>query len=576
MTLLTSVSRIRESYLDNSRNPHDVITAAQKAASQVPSSIWTNRFDVELVAGYVDRLSQLDPDSSKLWGVPFAIKDNIDLAGVPTTAGCPEFSYTPTESAEVVKRILAAGGIPIGKTNLDQFATGLTGTRSPYGVVENPADPKYLAGGSSSGSAVAVKMGVVPFALGTDTAGSGRVPAAFNGIYGYKPTRGLWSTRGIVPACRTLDCPSVFANSISDIATIAYALDGFDAKDSFSRAVSQSEFKNPSRPRVGYLPANRIPWFGDQAYESAYREFVDRLPSDSSAIQAEPFLEAGRLLYEGPWVAERVASVGGFIRKNPSGVMAVTREVINGGRDLLAVDYFKAHYRLQELRREVDDVFESVDVLLMPTTPTHYTIEEVSKDPIGTNTRLGTFSQCANLLDLCALAFPAGLTKQRLPFGMTAFAPAGFDFALLTSMSNLFHENLDEAETQHMDAMEVAVCGAHMSGQPLNEELLGRGAKFVATSRTAQSYRLFALPDGKRPVLVPVETGGQSIEVEIWSLPINEVGGFMTSILPPIGIGHLELENGEQIRGCIGDASTAKNALDITAFGGWRNYLSSR
>lgn len=430
MTELVSIASLRRAYADRRLDPRDVAAQAMQRAALADDEVWILLLEESVVEGYVDQLDAVDFERAPLWGVPFAIKDNIDLAKTPTTAGCPEFAYVPEHSATVVDRLLAAGAIPIGKTNMDQFATGLTGTRSPYGAVANAVDPAYIAGGSSSGSAVAVKRAIVPFALGTDTAGSGRVPAAFNGLVGFKPTRGWWSTHGVVPACRTLDCVSVFAHTVHDARSVAEIAGGFDAMDPFSRRMDFVGF-DTDPPRLGYLAAGRLPWFGDTIYADLYQRFVAGLPRASRVVDPEPFLAAGRLLYEGSWLAERVAAVGDFIEANAAAVHPVTRTVIEGGRKLTAVDCFRAQYRLAELRREVEVVFGDIDVLIAPTAPTHYTLAQVERDPFATNARLGVFTNYANLLDLCAVAIPAGTTSGGLPFGVTLLARAGRDHSLL-------------------------------------------------------------------------------------------------------------------------------------------------
>lgn len=436
MIELASVAALRRAYAGRLLHPRDVAAEAMQRAEQADDGVWIHRLETSEVQGYVDRLDAIDVEHAPLWGVPFAIKDNVDLANTPTTAGCPEYAYVPEHSATVVERLLAAGAVPIGKTNLDQFATGLTGTRSPYGAVANAVDRAYIAGGSSSGSAVAVKRGIVPFALGTDTAGSGRVPAAFNGLVGFKPTRGWWSTRGVVPACRTLDCVSVLAHSVQDARSVAEVAGGFDPMDPFSRRLDFVGF-GADAPRFGYLPTMHLPWYGDTTYENLYRRFVAGLPQAPRVVKPAPFLSAGRLLYEGPWLAERVAAVGDFIESHPDAVHPVTRTVIDGGRTLLAVDCFRAQHRLAELRRHVERAFGDMDVLIAPTTPTHYTLAQVEKDPIATNARLGVFTNCVNLLDLCAVTIPAGTTSAGLPFGVTLLAPAGRDHALLRSAEAL-------------------------------------------------------------------------------------------------------------------------------------------
>lgn len=566
-----TVAALRRAYAEGGLHPRDVACEALHRAAGADPAVWIHRLEAPAVLAHVDRLAGLDPASAPLWGVPFAIKDNIDLSGAPTTAGCPAYAYVPERSAAVVERILAAGAVPIGKTNLDQFATGLVGTRSPYGAVPNAIDPSYVAGGSSSGSAVAVARGVVPFALGTDTAGSGRVPAAFNGLVGFKPTRGWWSTRGVVPACRTLDCVSVFARTVSDALAVAEVAGGFDAEDSFSRRMDFAGFDAPAA-RYGYLAVKGLPWFGDTVYPELYQNCVSALPGTPRVVDPEPFLAAGRLLYEGPWLAERVAAVGDFVAAYAHAVHPVTRTVIEGGRTLDAADCFRARYRLAELRRKADAAFADIDVLVAPTVPTHYTLAEVEADPFSTNARLGTFTNCVNLLDLCAVAVPAGTTPDGLPFGVTLLAPAGRDHALLRAAAEFLGEDVASAYEPLPGMVHLAVCGAHMSGQALNGELTGRGGWRVATARTAPRYRLLALPDGKRPALIRSDSDGASIELEVWSVPSGEVGGVLATVDRPLALGSVELEDGRWVHGFVGDASAGSGAVDITRFGGWRGY----
>ena len=571
MTEPLTIAGLRRAYAEGRLVPGDVVRDLVRRMADSDPAIWIHRLDDREVAPYLDRLRSLGAVDAPLWGVPFAIKDNIDLGGVPTTAGCPDFAYVPERSATVVERLIDAGAIPVGKTNLDQFATGLSGTRSPYGAVRNAVDPDYIAGGSSSGSAVAVKHGLVAFALGTDTAGSGRVPAAFNGIVGFKPTRGWWSARGVVPACRTLDCVSVFAHTVDDAGTVANVAGGFDVGDAFSRRVDFHGF-DASAPRLGYLAPDRLPFFGDDTYRGLYEGFVSSLPGSPRAVDPEPFLAAGRLLYEGPWLAERVAALGEFLDTHPDSVHPITRAVIEGGGDPGAVDFFRARYRLAELRRTTEAMFRDVDLLLAPTAPTHYRLAEVEADPLGTNARLGTFTNCVNLLDLCGVAIPAGSTPAGRPFGVTLLAPAGQDHALLRAAAILGGDGDVPTRTPLPGELHLAVCGAHMDGQPLNRELTARGAYRVAVTHTAQHYRLHALPDGKRPALLRTETSGASIEVEVWSLPSREVGGFLATVAPPLALGSVELTDGTWVHGFVGDAGAASGATDITRFGGWRRY----
>ena len=441
-----TIARLRRDYAAGAADPRSVLAElAQRAERWKGHAVWIHRLGQAALEDHLARLSQVD-ETAPLKGVPFAIKDNIDLAGAPTTAACPAYAYTPKRSARVVERLLAAGAIPLGKTNMDQFATGLVGTRSPYGATRNAVNPDYIAGGSSSGSAVAVRLGLAAFALGTDTAGSGRVPAACNGLVGFKPTRGWWSTRGVVPACRTLDCVSVFARTVADARTVAETVGGFDAEDPFSRRFPRRWPRrldctdlDAANARFGFAPPAALP-FDDPAYRDLYAAFARRLPGPPRQVDWRPFQAAGRLLYEGPWLAERYAALGGFLAANPADVHPVTRAVIAGGEAISAADCFRGQYRLAELKREAEAVFGAIDILALPTTPTIYTLAEVERAPFETNAKLGIFTNFANLLDLCAVAIPAGETPSGLPFGVTLFAPAHRDHMILNAAARLLGE----------------------------------------------------------------------------------------------------------------------------------------
>ncbi len=433
-----TIANLRRLYAEAAIESRALLKRLSMAAERCEDrAAWIHRLDQSAIERYLARAAEADP-KAPLKGIPFAIKDNIDLAGVPTTAGCPAYAYVPKRSATVVQRLLAAGAVPVGKTNMDQFATGLVGTRSPYGPTRNAVNPEYIAGGSSSGSAVAVRLGFVAFALGTDTAGSGRVPAAFNGIVGFKPTRGWWSTRGVVPACRTLDCVSVFTRTVADARAVAEVAGGFDVGDPFSRRIEFQRF-DAQRARFGFLPPAALP-FRNRAYRERYAAFVAGLPSQPETVDLEPFQAAGRLLYQGPWLAERHAAVGEFVTANADDVHPITRAVIAQGAAISAADCFRGMYRLAELKREAEGVFDAIDVLALPTAPTIYTVAEVERSPLETNAALGTFTNFVNLLDLCAIAIPAGETPDGLPFGVTLLAAAGRDHALLDTAALLLGE----------------------------------------------------------------------------------------------------------------------------------------
>ena len=529
-----------------------------------------------------------------LYGIPVAVKDNIDVKGLPTTAACPTFAYRPARDATCVARLREAGAIVIGKTNLDQFATGLVGTRSPYGIPRNTLDPKLIPGGSSSGSAVAVAAGLVPLALGTDTAGSGRVPAMLNNIVGLKPSLGLVSTYGVVPACRTLDCVSLFTLTTDDCWAALAAIAGPDVNDPYSRARSLGAPGGlPPVFKVGVpRPSERV-FFADQRAAADYAATLDRLArlgGELVEIDIEPFYEAARLLYEGPWVAERYAAAERLIASSPESMHPVTRAIILAGSRPNAVAAFKAFYRLEELRRAAGHTFARVDLMALPTVPTVYTVEQVLADPVQLNSRLGTYTNFVNLLDLCGLAIPAVLHGTQ-PFGVTLLAPGGSD-ALLASVGRAFHADtalplgalglpqppLAPLAPAPAGAIMLAVVGAHLSGMPLNRELKAHGASFVAPAKTTADYRLYALAGGepRRPGLLRVAAGaGAAIEVEIWALPPAGFGNLVAAVPGPLSIGSVQLADGRSVKGFLVESAAIAGARDITDFGGWRAFVAA-
>ena len=510
------------------------------------------------------------PQDLPLLGVPFAVKDNIDAEGLPTTAGCPSYAYTPARSARVVARLLEAGAILVGKTNLDQFATGLVGTRSPYGACASVASAEHVAGGSSSGSAVAVARGLVAFALGTDTAGSGRVPAAFNAIVGLKPTLGRLSTDGVVPACRTLDCVSIFTRDAADAAAVLAVAEGFDAGDPYSRRPSPGP---PGRPAVIGVPrADDLTALEDGPVRRAWEAAVTRAADVAELVEIDlsPFMAAAQLLYTGPWVAERYAAVGAFLERGGSDVDPVVRRVVLGGAALSAADAFRGAYRLAELRRRTDAVWAAVDALLIPTAPRHPTHAEVASDPVGVNAQLGVWTNFVNLLDLTAVAVPAAPRDDGLPFGVTLVAPAWSDLALL-SLAGAW-ERTDEPTVD----VDVAVVGAHLSGMARHHELVALGARLVRATRTAAAYRLFDLADGTgRPGMVCDPEAGAPIELEVWRLGIAAFGRLVGSVAAPLVIGSVELQDGTMVKGFLCEAHAVAGAEEVTASGGWRAHLAA-
>ena len=542
-------------------------------------------------------LESLDPASLPLYGVPFAIKDNIDWAQIPTTAGCPAFAYCPTESATVVQKLCAAGAIPIGKTNLDQFATGLVGTRSPYGVCRNPFDSRFIPGGSSAGSGVAVAAGLVSFALGTDTAGSGRVPAAFTNIVGLKPTKGHLSTKGLIPAVRSLDCISIFALTCADADAVLQIAAGFDAEDSFSRPAIPLELPALADLRVGIPAPEFLPFFGNVEAEQNYRTALDRLQAMGCklvTIDFHPFAETAPLLYQGAWVAERLAAVGDFLDQHPEAIEPTVRQIIAGGRHYDAVTAHQGFYRLAELKRQAESQWEQMDILALPTTGTIYTVAEVQAEPLMLNSNLGTYTNFVNLLDLAAIAVPNGFQSNGLPTGLTLMAPAWSDHALCrlgaayqtemgghlgaTSVPLPPAEFLPAPSVPPTDRIKIAVVGAHLSGQPLNSQLTDEQGTLVRSCRTSPIYKLYALVGSAipKPGLVRQADGqGYAIELEVWELPAAGFGRFVNNIPSPLGIGTVILEDGEAVKGFLCEPFALESAPEISQFGGWRAYLSS-
>lgn len=537
-------------------------------------------------------LGVFDP-ARPLWGIPSAVKDNIDVVGFPTTAACPAFSYRPAEDAEAVARLRAAGALIVGKTNLDQFATGLVGVRTPYAIPRNPLDPRLVPGGSSSGSAVAVARGIVAIALGTDTAGSGRVPAAFNNIVGLKPSVGAVSNRGVVPACRTLDCVSTFALTVEDAWTSAAAIAGYDALDPFSRRLTMARAAVPARPKVGVpRPADRA--FSDPQAAAAYEAAVaaaEALGAVLVQVDFDAFFAVGTLLYGGPWVAERFAAIRGVMEDQGDAILPVIREIIAGGARISAADAFDAVYRLRALARRTEAVWDEVDLLCVPTVPGQCTVEEVEHDPFAANARLGVYTNFVNLLDLSALAVPAGRRADGGAAGVTLIGRSGAD-GLLAAFGRGLHRAtttdlgatgwpLPPGTWPDMPAVEggipLMVFGAHLSGLPLNGELARAGAVFHAEALTAPDYRLHAL-DGPvpRPALVRVPPGrGVAVAGEIWLLPPDGFGRFVAAVPPPLAIGTVRLATGGTVKGFLAEGEGVGEAPDISRHGGWRAYLSA-
>lgn len=573
-----------------------------RIAAHDDPALWIHRVPDDDLRAAAAAVAGRSMDDLPLYGVPFAVKDNVDVAGMPTTAACPDYTYVAEETAPAVQRLLDAGALLVGKTNLDQFATGLVGVRSPYGVPRNAVDADYVPGGSSAGSAVAVAAGLVSFALGTDTAGSGRIPAGFNNIVGVKPTKGLFSTRGVVPACRTLDCVSVFALTAGDGATIREVMTGFDGHDGYSRRAPGNTVRHGAPDLAGLrfgVPAGRyLEFFGDDGYAAAFeaaRKRVDRLGATIVEIDFAPFSETAALLYDGPWVAERFVAVREFLDRSPDSFHPVTRSIIENGRNYDAADVYAATYRLADLARQAETVWDDIDVMLLPTAGSMYTVADVEADPVQLNSNLGYYTNFVNLLDLAAIAVPAGFTPDSRPFGITLVGPA-FSDARLSDIGGILHHDAQVPmgatgielpppglAAQNGDAegtLLIAVNGAHMRGLPLNGQLTALGAAFVREDRTAPVYRLFSLEEFSpvRPGMVRTTKGedGAEIAIEVWALPKTSVGDLLAQIPPPLGLGTLDLEGGGRVKGFLCEAAAAVDATEISEFGGWRNYLDAR
>lgn len=551
-------------------------------ADRAPASIWIAR-------GAPLTGKPLGPLAGRIG----AVKDNIDLAGHATTAACPDFAWHPERSATAVERLLDAGASIVGKTNLDQFACGLVGVRSPYGAVPNAFNADYVSGGSSSGSAVAVALGLVDFALGTDTAGSGRVPAGFNNIVGLKPSQGLISARGVLPACQHIDCVSIFTRSVPEAVDVLLAAAGYDAADPYARRLALDAAVMPERFRFGIPDAAHLQFFGDRASEQAFSDALARLRDlggSMSRVDYAPMVAAATALYEGAWVAERYAAIREFFDASPDSCNPVVRDIIEPGKSYSAADLFEAKVRMGECRQHATSLWQDIDVLVVPTAPTIYTIAEVNADPIGKNRNLGWYTNFVNLLDLAAIAVPSSMRPDGLPFGITLIGPAGSDLRL-ADLAQRYHcatgltlgvsrepvPALRPLPRPPGSTVKVAVVGAHLSGMPLNGQLVERGARLIARTRTQACYRFYALAGTvpAKPGLLRVSEGGYAIEAEVWEMPLAHYGSFVALIGTPLGIGSILLEDGSTVQGFLCEAAALSGARDISAFGGWRAWRAS-
>ena len=588
------IKSLRQAYLDGITPQEVIIEVYRRIVEAGDPGIFIHQIAQGDVLAQIDDLGERDFDAKPLWGIPFVIKDNIDVAGLPTTAGCPDFSYIPEETAYVVSCLLEAGALLIGKTNLDQFATGLVGVRTPYPAPKNALDPEIVPGGSSSGSAVAVAHGLVSFSLGTDTAGSGRVPAALNGIVGLKPTLGMISNTGVVPACRTLDTVSIFATNVPDAHEVFQVAANYDDQDAYSREFPEPRLAlPPKRFVVGVPNLNSREFFGDTDQENSFQSSLDELKSlgaEIKEIDFMPFFNVAELLYEGAWVAERYSVVEDFLKETPETLHPVFKQIVEQAEDFSSADVFRGFYRLQDLKRETASVLSQLDTLCVPSIPTFYTCADLEGDPIGPNSKLGTYTNFVNLLDLCGISVPVSTRDDGRPGGVTLLAMAGED-ALIGAIACSLQQQCCppvgattwELPLQSLpetfggsEEIKIAAVGAHMSGLPLNHQITDLGGRFLKSTKTDSHYKLYRLVGGppERPGLVR-DPSGSSIELEIWTMPTSKFGEFMEQIPSPLGIGTLTLETGETVKGFICEASEITEAEDITSFGGWRGYLNS-
>lgn len=586
---------VRGLYRENLLTPRELIEeVVQRIRSYPDRAVFITTLEEQALVAADDLVARCpNPDHLPLWGLPFAVKDNIDVAGVPTTAGCPDYAYLPTSDATVVERLRAAGAILVGKTNLDQFATGLNGTRSPYGAPRSVFDPDRVSGGSSSGSAVAVAAGLVSFALGTDTAGSGRVPAAFNNIVGIKPTPGLVPSTGVVPACRSVDCVTLLAATTGDGVRARRVMEGVDPSDPYSRLISARALPS-ARMRLGVLAPKDREFFGNTDFEALYRASLGQasdLGHTLVEVDYAPFQEVARLLYEGPWVAERYAAVGAFVRDHSDAVDPTVRAIVLAAGQRSAAEAFEGQYRLRTLRQLVDVVWTGIDALMLPTVPTSATVAEMLADPVRLNSRFGYYTNFVNLLGYAAIAVPSGLTHCGLASGVTVIGPEGTDDALAPLAAALHRatrcgtgvdtarvlpdDQLDPPDATN-ETIPLAIVGAHLSGMALNHQLTSAGARLLRSARTTPEYRLFELAntDPKKPGLVRSPGfDGPGIDVEVWAFPATEFGRFVDGIPAPLGIGHILLDSGDEVCGFLCEGHAIESAAEITAYGGWRAYL---
>ncbi|KAA8387275.1 allophanate hydrolase [Acetobacter tropicalis] len=593
------IDSLSAAYTRGDITPRDLMAQLKRRSTQLNAefNLFIHILDEAELDPYLERLENPAAKTKPLYGIPFVIKDNIDLKGVATTAACPAFAYMPKKSATIVEQLIELGALPVGKANLDQFATGLNGTRSPYGICKNSVLPEYPSGGSSAGSALAVALGVASFSLGTDTAGSGRIPAAYNNLVGLKASKGLISTAGVVPACRTLDCTTLFTATAAEASRLLGLVARHDPRDDFSRhnpAWNDATAFGDIEPGFRFGVPKVTEFFGDDESAALFAASITTLKNMGGtevSLDFNPFLEAARLLYEGPWVAERYLVAGPLITKNPEAVLPVIHDVLEKAPHYSALDHYKALYRLQHLKMACDALMADLDFVITPSMPHPVTLNDLYREPVEANSKLGWYTNFMNLLDYAAVAVPASFMTNGLPWGITLFGRAFTDQYLLSVANKFQHTtklalvgghtlpaSVGKMRRTSNDRARVVVCGAHLEGLPLNWQLRERQGRLVSATTTSAHYRLYALPGGPpmRPAMVRAREGGQAIEVEVWEVPSAELGSFLTNIPAPLGLGKVELADGSWETGFVCDGYAIADAQEITSWGGWRAWLKSR
>lgn len=576
---MKTIAEIKKEYDSGSYTVRELWHRIHEEALKLESmNIWIHLLTEEEIEPYLTYLESHDKEEFPLWGIPFAIKDNIDLAGIPTTAGCAEYSYIPTENAYVVERLLQAGALPIGKTNMDQFATGLVGTRSPYGEVHNAYREDYISGGSSSGSAVAVAKDLAVFALGTDTAGSGRVPASLNDLVGWKPSVGAWSGRGVVPACESIDCVTVFTNTVEDAEYIDAIVRAYDKEYRYSKRIAAVMEEDA---QTIYLPKEEPVFYGDAAehYRKKWQETVAYIKTQYPNVKTydtKELSEAAAILYDGPWVAERYAGLKEYLDDHADTLFPVTGDIICGAmkKTMTAVDVFQAMHRLAQIKQTVHTLLED-SVLILPTNGGTFTRKQVDENPIEANSQMGLYTNHCNLLDLCAVNVPVGFADSNLPMGITVFAKCGKEGTAAKTGREISEGMGKKGEQKSKDpgenSLEIGVCGLHMRGYALERQMLSLGAVYDKTTTTSDEYKLYELETNPaKPGLVRAITGGRRQEIEIWRMPKEKLGDFLGMIPSPLGLGKLSTAEGKEIIGFLCETYAVTGAKDITASGGWR------